>query len=68
MEDGFVHYADLLLGKIITKLTEENITFNKEIPKLVTARMRKRRRTNWSDLFRINKRKFILFSQKKLLQ
>ncbi len=37
---SFVHFADLLLNRLISKMNEENLEFNGEIPKIVIAKMR----------------------------
>ena len=37
---GFVHYKDILLPKLIDELKTNDMTYNKEIPQIVTAKMR----------------------------
>ncbi len=37
---GFVHYKDILLPKLIDELSTNDMTYNKEIPQIVTAKMR----------------------------
>lgn len=37
---GFVHYADILLPKLNNELETNNMTYNKEIPQIVIAKMR----------------------------
>lgn len=44
---GFVHYKDILLPRIINELKTNNMTYNKEVPEFVIAKMRKLCRINW---------------------
>lgn len=38
---GFVHYENILLPKLIDEMKNNNMTYNKEIPQIMTAKMRK---------------------------
>lgn len=37
---SFVYFENLLLNRLISKMNEENLAFNGEIPKIMTAKMR----------------------------
>ena len=44
---SFAYYEDLLLKKLISSMKDDNLTFNKSMPSIVTAKMRKLCRNNW---------------------